>query len=521
MITLQAKVSFQSQEDEQEVLDLMRRWSSCMRFAYNRLLQGYDRKTLKRDLQKVFNLNSRYVDDAIMKGKSIIDSAVELGINPEKIVFGGRELFEKLHKHHINGREYERLKREWFEKRKGNLYSRGDRSKKGNLNTRIEIDENNSPFLRINVGERKYVYAKLSPGFKKYKNRTELLYEWTQSYIPYSIELKLKNGNIYAYISTEEEFPETEITRDCGVIGIDVNAYPDSLSYAEVDNSGNLVSYGTIPMQELSSGSKNKREYHRFQYAHKIVEIAKEKNKAIVIERLWMKDRGKRGDFSGRKLRRITHNFSYSSFLSKIKILSKRNGIEVIEVNPAYTSLIGMLKYAPQYMLTKDVASAYVIGRRGLGMKERVPKNYIKFVNSLTLDDLESLKEYIKKSVKNTYLKNKHLKEINRAVKLLQSLESEEERVSEPLDGTSFDTLNFFRVLKVAVVTPLSPEKVSRDFSTLKELLISGQVGRLSKALVPASWGRGYDTSKFRQSGMGVSEVADYKYPDLKLYKIV
>ncbi|ERM90672.1 hypothetical protein O163_14805, partial [Caldanaerobacter subterraneus subsp. yonseiensis KB-1] len=47
----------------------------------------------------------------------------------------------------------------------------------------------------------------------------------------------------------------------------------------------------------------------------------------------------------------------------------------------------------------------------------------------------------------------------------------------EPLDGTSFSTYDFWRVLKVAVVTPLSPEKVRRDFSALKELLIQGKWG--------------------------------------------
>jgi len=72
-------------------------------------------------------------------------------------------------------------------------------------------------------------------------------------------------------------------------------------------------------------------------------------------------------------------------------------------------------------------------------------------------------------------LKKRHLKEINRAIKFLQSLESKPGRVLRPLDGTSFSAYDFWRVLKVAVVTPLSPEKVPRDFSTLKELLIQGK----------------------------------------------
>ncbi len=37
-------------------------------------------------------------------------------------------------------------------------------------------------------------------------------------------------------------------------------------------------------------------------------------------------------------------------------------------LDPAYTS-IGMLKYAPQFMVTKDIAAAYVVARRGAWVK--------------------------------------------------------------------------------------------------------------------------------------------------------
>ncbi|MGI1690736.1 IS200/IS605 family accessory protein TnpB-related protein [Thermoanaerobacter uzonensis] len=476
MIVIQTKLIFLDQEDKQIVLDLMRRWSSCMRFAYKRLLEGYDRKTLKRDLQGTFDLNSRYADDAIMKAIGVLESSRQLDNNPKKVIFGGRDLFGKLQKRHINGKAYKKLKIRWHEKRKGNLYSRGDKSKKGNLNTRIEVKENGT-FLRINVGERKYVYTKVQAGWKKNKNREEILQEISESNIPYSVELKLKNGSVYAYFTIEEEYPEIMIKKDKGVIGIDLNAYPDNISWAETDEKGNLINYGSIPMPELASGNKNKKEYYRWQYAHEIVKIAREKGKAIVIEGLEIKEKGKRGDFSGRKSRRIRHNFSYKSLLSKIKILVKREGIEVIEVDPSYTSIIGMLKYAPQHMITKDEGAAYVIARRGLGVQEKIPDNYMKFLNALTVEELEELKEYVKKTVRNKKLKKKHLKEIKKAIEFLQSLESESGRVLKPLEGTSFSIYDFWRVFKVAVVTPLSPEKVPRDFSILKELLIQGKWG--------------------------------------------
>ncbi|ACI22196.1 putative transposase DNA-binding domain family [Thermodesulfovibrio yellowstonii DSM 11347] len=481
MITIQTKLAFSNIEDKQAVVDLMRRWSSCMRFAYNRLLEDKSRNELKRKLQEVFNINSRYVDDAIAKAKSMLHSYKEKGKDPSKVIFGGRSLFEKLKKRHINGKAYKKLKQMWQEKRKGNLYSRGDRSKKGNLNARIERNENGI-YLRINIGERKYAYAKIQAGWKKGKSREELLKAIGTCGEAYSVELKLKNGKIYAYFAIKENSPETLVTKENGVIGIDINAYPDNIAWAETDVNGQLVSYGKIPMPCLTSGSSNKREYYRWLYAHEIVKLAEERKKAIVIERLDIKNKGRRGDYSGRKSRRIRHNFSYRSFLNKLKVLAQRKGIQVIEVNPAYTSVIGLLKYAPQYMISKDVAAAYVLARRGLGLKEQIPDGYMKVIEHLNVDDLDRLKDYIKKVVKNRYLKRKHFKEIERVKNLIQNLKSESGRVSGPLDGTSLGTCSSsyktWQVLKVAVVTPLSPEKTLRDVSVLRRIIHLGQVGR-------------------------------------------
>ena len=108
-IAVQARLKVKKREKE-ALDDLMRRWSSCMRFAYNRLLEGKERKELKRKLQKIFGLNSRYVDDAILEAQAKIESARELGVEPEKVVFGGRTLFEKLSRRHLSEKERTKLK---------------------------------------------------------------------------------------------------------------------------------------------------------------------------------------------------------------------------------------------------------------------------------------------------------------------------------------------------------------------------------------------------------------------------
>jgi hypothetical protein len=80
------------------------------------------------------------------------------------------------------------------------------------------------------------------------------------------------------------------------------------------------------------------------------------------------------------KLRQKLQKWIYRGLLEKIGVVCKRNGVQLIKVNPAYTSVIGKIKYAPIYRIDKDIAGAYVIARRGLGFKESLPKNYRKLL---------------------------------------------------------------------------------------------------------------------------------------------
>ncbi|TDA67718.1 MAG: transposase [Clostridia bacterium] len=64
--------------NEDPLVTEMRLFSACVRWAFNRLLEGKAREELKKEGQELFGLNSRYVDDAILKAKEIIGSQQEL-----------------------------------------------------------------------------------------------------------------------------------------------------------------------------------------------------------------------------------------------------------------------------------------------------------------------------------------------------------------------------------------------------------------------------------------------------------
>ena len=57
---------------------------------------------------------------------------------------------------------------------------------------------------------------------------------------------------------------------------------------------------------------------------------------------------------------------TYSMFKSMLNSRAKRFGVEVIKVNPAFTSLIGHFKFMRPYGISSHSAAAMVIARRGM-----------------------------------------------------------------------------------------------------------------------------------------------------------
>ena len=496
-VTVECLLAFDKDDDKGRVLTLKRKFSSMVRFAYKRLLHGAERKELKKLLSRKHGINARYSGDAILLAQQALDSCVERGQNPKKLVFGSRELFEQLKKKHLTGKRRDELRQKWGERRYGVLYSRGEKSKEGNLNLRL-ANLNNQWYLRINLGNGEYVWAKVIRSAKR-KNDKWIAFssdlehaEKTGDWFPYTVRLKLRNGKIYAQFSREEKLPEVAITKDNGVIGIDINAYPFHLALVHTSKDGNLGKYEKINLDKLLEGSSEKREYLSWQTAHQVVEIAKRERKAIVVENLEKIPKGKRGDGLP-KLRQKLHKWVYKGLLQKIEIVARRNGIQVIKVNPAYTSIIGKLKYAPLYNIDKDTAGAYVIARRGLGFKERLPKNYrgllkdaefLSYTIAKIEDKIAKLKQEIREE-KNEYKRNrlksvlwKTRKELDTLLRYFrESGESESatqqtvNRKMERVRGLTHVRQKSWQVLSVALA--FSCLESFRDFSPLKRVILT------------------------------------------------
>jgi IS605 OrfB family transposase len=478
---VQARLILLNEEDEQAVLDFMRRFSSAVRFAYQRLLEGQDRKELKREdspLCTLFGLNTRYADGAIEKAQAALDSAKELGQDPRKVVFGGRKLFEQLKRRHLSGKARERLRREWKERRQGLLYSRGDAAKKGNANLRLE-PQGDALWLRVNLGNGAYVRALVQTSHPQLKTLLQRAY----ASLPYNVALQLKDGKVYAHFTWSEELPPPVHTKANGVLGVDVNGDPYHLALAVVSPDGNLKHHLTLSLEEVDRvPNKGARELALWKVAHQVVAVAEEHGVAIATERLKRLRKSRRGDGSGRHFRRREHRFAYRSLLAKVHSLARKRGVEVLEVNPQDTSTIGMLKYAPQLHLSKDVAAALVIGRRALGYEEKLPKGYRALLRNKSffaytegfyqsrLQELQKLRE----AEGNPYLRRRLSREMGKAkaaLTLVSSLQGSPGSRKGVTKGRNPSGAHPWRVLRVSLFLPLLGLEVPRDLSPLKPIL--------------------------------------------------
>ena len=72
---------------------------------------------------------------------------------------------------------------------------------------------------------------------------------------------------------------------------------------------------------------------------------------------------------------RMLASLAYGRIQSAIRRAAARTGVELVEVNPAWTSMIGRTNYSRRYGLSDHLAAAVAIARRAACCSERI--NYV------------------------------------------------------------------------------------------------------------------------------------------------
>jgi IS605 OrfB family transposase len=173
------------------------------------------------------------------------------------------------------------------------------------------------------------------------------------------------------FVSTARPQVPIKTLKYIGTIGIDLNA--NHIALVETDRFGNAIETQTIPLNTYGK-SKGQTEAIIGSAVKAIVERAEKTLKPIVIEELdFSKKKSVLKETSSNRHARMLSSFVYSKFKTFLESRAYRHGVRVYKVSPAFTSVIGRVKYASRYGLTVHHAAALVIARRLCRFSERAP----------------------------------------------------------------------------------------------------------------------------------------------------
>ena len=176
------------------------------------------------------------------------------------------------------------------------------------------------------------------------------------------------------FVSTEMMDVPVVTDRRHGAIGVDLNA--DHLAVADTDASGNYLKAWRVPLVTYGKSQRQSEALIGAAVAS-VVQYAREVGKPIVIERLDFRQKKAALEGQSRKYSRMLSSFSYGKIKAYFISRGYRQGVEVNQVNPAYSSVIGRVKFMERYGLTVHQAAGLVLARSLLGCSERIPRRWV------------------------------------------------------------------------------------------------------------------------------------------------
>ena len=159
-----------------------------------------------------------------------------------------------------------------------------------------------------------------------------------------------------------------------GAIGVDLNA--DHLAVCETNGSGNYVHAFSVPLVTYGK-SRYQAEAIIGDAVSNVVAYARDVGKPIVIEELDFRQKKAALEGQSHRYSRMLSSFSYGKIKAYFLSRGHRQGVEVHQVNPAFSSVIGRVKFMERYGLSVHQAAALVLARRLLGCSERIPRRWV------------------------------------------------------------------------------------------------------------------------------------------------
>lgn len=390
-----------------DVLDDMRVFSSIVRVAFNRFQDGMPEKEVRAYCNARFQTNSWFTQCAIKEGAALYK------LNGDRrILFGG----------HNNLHQYMRglIDKATFKyRRMSPIGIQGEKLRKGNRLFLFDLDNQR---IVYKPNKDRHVELKFFPMRKKVADELSKVQELTQQN---KITVSVKLSDKYVWLTYDETLVNTLMYKKLQaqrVLGIDMNPNFIGLSVIEFDKHDEFkvlhkqvfdLSRLTISSRKASIDCKskyitNKLKHETIAIAHEISKLVNVwKCKTIAIEELSIKPKDL---MKGQKLNRLCNNkWERNLFVNKLKMLANLHKFNLIEVNPAYSSIVGNFAYGNEN--TPDMVAASIeIARRAYRKFDKgwfYPKFKIQFRDEQwkqTLGAVEDWKDLFRK-VKETRLK--------------------------------------------------------------------------------------------------------------------
>jgi hypothetical protein len=324
---------------------------------YQQTLNQKQKALTKKQYQKLITLHKRFqkAQSAHTKWQTH-----QKNRTIPSIVFGGKKNLQLYQQGKLS-------KLEWTQKRNNGLYCVGEKNKKGNANLRVEhnlfVDKFTLSML-VDRGRRNerlaaflYVPAKHRP----------LVRRLAQGVEKYTVRILASDENtFYRVLITTDQTVEVK-PNDNGAAGIDLN--PTGLAVTLVYPNGNYHRSKWFSCPELVYAKKEKRNWLIGNLVKKAFTwITSYQLNILCLESLtFSKQFG-----SNRKFNRLKTNFVYKKLVQTIQAQAIKQKLVLKAINPAYTSILGKMKYQRCYGLNTHQAAALVIARRGLGFNEKL-----------------------------------------------------------------------------------------------------------------------------------------------------
>jgi IS605 OrfB family transposase len=309
-----------------------------------------------------------------------------------RVCFGTKKLFRsQFHLEKTGFQSFEQWKKEWAQARSKAFFCLGAKDEtSGNQTCTASIQEDEKLTIRIRLPDGivshekyltipnlyfKYGHKEIIASLKECQYRNRLQKEKNSLYSNYGQAISYRfvrdTKGWRLFVSTALSEPKWETSTQSGLIGVDINV--DHLAIVETDHCGNPLSKQSIPLH-LYGKDRNQSLAEIGNACAKVIQIAKEAKKDLIIEELDFKK--KKADLrQSSKYCRMLSSFAYATIIQHLKSRAFRHGVQLHQVNPAFTSLLGRLKFAKRYGLSLHQAAALCIARRFFGFSERPPSH--------------------------------------------------------------------------------------------------------------------------------------------------